>query len=90
MAQLANEIVLGVKGVDIRFRPTLDDYNKFINEMQMTNKVAPANNYVRRIVNKDDRAALDEVLIQNPGAALQLASKVNDEFAPELDIVVKK
>ncbi|EGZ8132000.1 hypothetical protein JJJ66_005278, partial [Salmonella enterica] len=35
-------ITLTVAGVDIRFTPTEAIYNKFVNEMAMDNKVAPA------------------------------------------------
>lgn len=83
------KVILEVGNIDLVFNPNEMDYNKFINEMQMTNKVSPAHNYLRRIVDKDSKAALDEML-KRPGAALQLAAAVNDEYAPELEIKIKK
>ena len=56
--------------------------------MAMDNKIAPAHTYLRRIVVKDDKDALDELLKQ-PGAALQIASSINEQYAPKLDISVK-
>ena len=41
-----------------------------------------------RIVTPETKEALIDVL-KRPGAALQLVSKVNDIYAPELEIEVK-
>ncbi|EKD5379855.1 putative phage tail assembly chaperone [Salmonella enterica subsp. enterica serovar Anatum] len=82
-------ITLTVAGVDIRFAPTEAIYNKFVNEMSMDNKVAPAKNYLMRCVHPEDREKLEK-LIHRPGAALQMAAKLNEDFAVDLDITVKK
>ncbi|EBI4685584.1 hypothetical protein DQO65_19215 [Salmonella enterica] len=82
------KIKLCVCGTDIIFEPNQTAYNKFINEMAMDNKVAPAHNYLTRIVATESKKALAEIL-KRPGAALQLVSKVNDIYAPELEIEVK-
>ncbi|HFG6191369.1 TPA: putative phage tail assembly chaperone, partial [Salmonella enterica subsp. enterica serovar Mbandaka] len=76
------KIKLCVCGTDIIFEPNQTAYNKFINEMAMDNKVAPAHNYLMRIVATESKEALAEIL-KRPGAALQLVSKVNDIYAPE-------
>lgn len=86
---MAKEIILSVAGKDIAFEPNEVAYNKFINEMQMDNKVAPAHSYLMRIVRKEDKEALGEVL-RLPGAALQIVGEVNKEYAPQLEIFVKK
>ncbi|BEA72136.1 hypothetical protein D9F79_08980 [Escherichia coli] len=85
---MENQIKLTVGGVDITFEPNQTAYNKFINEMAMDNKVAPAHNYLTRIVAAETKDALAEIL-KRPGAALQLAGKVNEIYAPELEIEVK-
>lgn len=82
-------ITLTVAGTDIRFTPTEAIYNKFVNEMTMDNKVAPAKNYLMRCVHPEDRDAMSKVLGQ-PGAAIQLAAKLNEEFVIDLDVTVKK
>ena len=56
--------------------------------MAMDNKVAPAHNYLVRIVSAESKEALEDIL-KRPGAALQLAGKVNELYAPELEIEVK-
>ncbi len=81
-------IVLAVAGKELRFEPTLAAHNKYINEMMPNDKIAPATNYLRRIVNKDDKAALDEIL-QRPGAVMRLVAKVNEHFEVDLEIEVK-
>lgn len=85
---MEQKINLVVSGQEIVFAPNQTAYNKFINEMAMDNKVAPAHNYLNRIVEPESKDALSE-LLKRPGAALQLAGKVNEIYAPELEIEVK-
>lgn len=82
------QIKLAVAGVEVVFEPNQTAYNKFINDMAMDNKVAPAHNYLNRIVTAETKEALAEIL-KRPGAALQLVAKVNEIYAPELEIEVK-
>lgn len=88
MSKAAALITLTIAGSEIRFEPNMIAYNGFINEMAMDNKVAPAHTYLNRIVVKEDKEALGE-LLERPGAALQIATTVNDQYAPKLDISVK-
>lgn len=81
-------ITLEVAGKELKFAPTMVAYNGFLNDMMPNDKVAPAHNYLKKIVCQESKEALDE-LLKRPGAALQLANAVNAEFAPELDITVK-
>ncbi|HCE1827444.1 TPA: putative phage tail assembly chaperone [Vibrio parahaemolyticus] len=81
-------VIITVKGKDIRFEPTLEAFNKFTNETLPFDKVAPATNYLRRIVVKDDKSLLDDAL-KLPGAVMQLAAAVNSEFQGDLEIEVK-
>lgn len=83
-----NGIVLVVAGKELRFQPTLTAYNKYINEMMPHDKVAPSTNYLRRIIHKDDKTALDDVL-KLPGAVMRLLAKVNGHFEESLEIEVK-
>lgn len=81
-------LTLAVAGQDIQFEPTLTAYNGYINDLLPGDKVAPSHNYLKRIVATESKDALDE-LLKRPGAALQLATAVNAEFAPTLEISVK-
>ncbi|CAI2469914.1 Protein of uncharacterised function (DUF2765) [Serratia ficaria] len=82
------KIILDVAGVELVFEPTTTAYNKMVNETGMDNKVAPATNYLRRIVAAESKDAL-ETFLKQPSAGMQIAAKVNERFTPELDIQVK-
>ncbi len=87
---MSKKITLTIAGTDISFEPTMTAYNSFINDMMPNDKVAPAHNYLKKIVSQDpvSKDALDE-LLKRPSAALQLAGAINKEFAPDLEITVK-
>lgn len=85
---MSKKIVLTVAGTDISFEPTMTAYNSYINGLSMTDKVAPAHNYLKKIVCAESKEALD-ALLARPGAALQISVKVNELFAPDLEITVK-
>lgn len=81
-------IVLTIAGSDISFSPDMATYNKYINEMSMTNKVAPAHNFLVRAVAAEDKESLLKI-IERPGATLQIVGKLLEEYTPELEITVK-
>ena len=81
-------ITLEVAGKELKFAPTMVAYNSYINDLMPGDKVAPSHNYLRKIACGESKAALDELLTR-PGAALQLAGAVNEQFAPTLDITIK-
>ncbi|WP_429076441.1 putative phage tail assembly chaperone [Aeromonas hydrophila] len=81
-------ITLTIAGTDIQFNPTLVAYNSYINDLNLNDKVAPAHNYLRKIVIAEHKEALGE-LLKAPGAAMQITAKVNEVFAPDLEIEVK-
>ena len=85
---MSKKITLTIAGTDISFEPTMTAYNSFINDMMPNDKVAPAHNYLKKIVCPESKEALDE-LLKRPSAALQLAGAINKEFAPDLEITVK-
>jgi hypothetical protein len=82
-------ITLTVQGLAVSFEPNKTAYNGMINEMTMTNKVAPLVTYLGRIVTPDSKTALTQLLDENPGLEMQLAEKVNEIYAPKLEIEVK-
>jgi len=82
-------IVLEINDKELTFDVSLEAYNKYMNEMQPTNKVAPSHTFVMRTVTEESK---DDVrnLLKKPGAPLQLAGKLVEEFTPDLTIVVGK
>ena len=81
------QITLVVGEQELRFMPTLQAYNSYINEMMPNDKVAPGINYLRRIVNKADMPALNE-LLKRP-IAMKLVAKVNEFYEGDVAIEVK-
>lgn len=81
-------INMSIAGKDVSFTPNVTAYNKYINDITISNKIAPAHNFLMRIVTPETKEALEEIL-KRPGAALQIVSKVMDEYTPELEITVK-
>ncbi|HDN9829633.1 TPA: putative phage tail assembly chaperone, partial [Aeromonas salmonicida] len=61
-------ITLTIAGTDICFEPTLVAYNSYINDLAMNDKVAPAHNYLRKIIHTEHKEALSDLLAL-PGAA---------------------
>lgn len=83
------EITLTINGVDITFKPNKLAYNSYINDITMTDKIAPATNFLRRIVLPEDKEKLNEILDNHAGAALQIVEKIIKQFAPDLEIEIK-
>ena len=82
-------ITLIVRGKELFFEVTLESYNKYLNDITMNNKLAPAKNFLMRSVKTESKEDLREIL-DLPGAAPMLANALQEEFLPDLDIVVGK
>ncbi|NDL64835.1 putative phage tail assembly chaperone [Acerihabitans arboris] len=82
------KIAMTINGLDLVFEPNITAFNKFTNEMMPDNKVAPATNYLRRIITKDTKENLEKILAL-PGGALKLTGAVNEKYSPELEIEIK-
>lgn len=84
------EIVLIIGGEELAFAPSEVEYNDYMNELMPDNKVAPAHNFLFATVAETCKDALRALTTKNPSAAVQIASAVLAEYAPALDIKVKK
>lgn len=83
-------IVMTAAGTELSFNVSTADYNQYINEVMPDNKVAPNHNLLMRTVDAAVKQPLADLLEANPGAAIQLGSTLAAEFAPQLEITVKK
>ena len=70
-------ITLTANKAELTFEVTTDKYNKYINELSLSNKIAPAHNFLMRCV-------------EQPGFAVQIASFVVEEFQPDLTLALGK
>ena len=87
---MKKQITLVIAAVTIGFTMTTDDYNGYLNEIMPDNKVAPAYNLVMRTVDAEHKEELRGILDNTPGASLQIAGLLTQEFAPSIAISVKK
>ncbi|EIU8982106.1 putative phage tail assembly chaperone [Salmonella enterica] len=85
----SKKIAMTVAGVNLSFEPNKTAFNNLINEMTMTNKVAPMATYLGRIVDAEYKDALNQLLEAYPGCEMQIVEKVNEIYAPKLEIEVK-
>lgn len=82
-------IKLTVNGRALTFNMSLGVYNRYLNELQATNKVGPAQNLCTRTVADESKAALQE-LLQQPGVGVQIAGSLVEEYTPDIEIEVGK
>ncbi|MEE9956038.1 MULTISPECIES: putative phage tail assembly chaperone [Enterobacter] len=85
----SKKIVMTVAGVSLSFEPNKTAYNNLINEMTMTNKVAPMATYLGRIVDAESKEALNKLMEDYPGCEMQIVEKINEIYSPKLEIEVK-
>lgn len=83
-------ITLTIAGTDFGFTVSTSDYNDYINALMPDNKVAPNHNLAVRTVHSDQKQDLSALLGENPGAAVNIGALIAREFAPQLEISVKK
>jgi len=82
---MTRTIKLKIDGKTVTFNVDAAAYDKYLNELMPNNKIAPARNFLLRTVAVDDREALKTVL-EKPAAGLQIASKLVEEFTPDIEI----
>lgn len=80
-------IVLTIMGRTVTFCPTPALYNDYINAMQPNSKVAPSHNFVMRCAVAEDKNTVKELLAL-PGAAIQIAGALIEQYSPDLNIMV--
>lgn len=83
------EITLEMGNLEFTFTLTPADVTKYFNSMTQNNKVAPANNLLVTTVDQKDRPALKQ-LLANPVMTMQVAGALMEEYAPQVEIIVKK
>ena len=82
-------VILIVNDEEMAFDVTLEAFNAYMNEMTPASKVAPSHNFLVRTVREESKSALTE-LLKLPGAPLELAGAVVEDYKPDLRITVGK
>ncbi|MNJ32843.1 hypothetical protein D3C77_275190 [compost metagenome] len=83
------EITLEVGDKEFQFTLTPQDVTKYFNSLTANNKVAPASNLLSNTVDQELRATLKPML-GNPAFVLQMVGALLEEYAPDIEITVKK
>ncbi len=83
------EITLELGDKNFTFNLAPQDVTKYFNGMTASNKVAPTHNLLINTVKADQRDEL-RALIINPVMTMQLAGVLLEEYAPDVEIIVKK
>ena len=90
MSQIqSRDITLEVGTKEFTFTLTPQDVTKYFNTMTANNKVAPSSNLLSRTVLSEQKADLRE-LLANPVMTMQIAGALLEEYAPDVEIIVKK
>lgn len=83
------DITLEVGDKEFTFTLTPQDVTKYFNGMTANNKVAPSHNLLSNTVAADQRTDLRS-LLANPVMTMQIAGALLEEYAPDVEIIVKK
>jgi hypothetical protein len=83
------DITLEVGAQEFTFTLTPQDVTKYFNAVTANNKVAPSHNLLSNTVVAEQRADL-RTLLANPVMTMQIAGALLEEYAPDVEIIVKK
>ena len=83
------DITLEIGEQEFTFTLGPQDVTKYFNAVTPNNKVAPSNNLLTTTVLPGHLDAL-RPLLRNPVFTMQLAGTLLDEYAPDVEVVVKK
>ncbi|MHC8310128.1 putative phage tail assembly chaperone [Pseudomonas sp. GT1P32] len=85
----SREITLEVGAKEFAFTLSPQDVTKYFNAMTANNKVAPSFNLLSSTVLSAQKADL-RLLLENPVMTMQIAGALLEEYAPDVEIIVKK
>ncbi|KDM89696.1 putative phage tail assembly chaperone [Photobacterium galatheae] len=87
---MSKTITLTVAGTDVIFQPTPDLYAEYMGQVAQGNIADGAHNFIMQSASDDSKESLRGLTDKNPGAAMQLAGVLMQEYAPKIAITVKK
>lgn len=84
-------IVLTIAGTDFSFNVTAKDHGDFVDAVARGGSVTAASyNFAMRTIDGEQKDDFKKLLESAPGAELQIVGELKTEFAPVLEIAVKK
>lgn len=84
-------IVLTIGSAEFKFNVAVQDHSDFIDATARGGSItAASHNFAMRTICTEQKEELKKLLEQSPGAELQIAGALKLEYAPVLEIAVKK
>ncbi|MDD1792517.1 putative phage tail assembly chaperone [Enterovibrio sp. ZSDZ42] len=84
-------IVVPMAGTELNFEPQREHYGEYIGAMARGDVVDSAYNFIMQSAADDEtKTVIRELDDENPGAAMQIAAKVIEKYAPKVTRSVKK
>ncbi|NRB24036.1 putative phage tail assembly chaperone [Shewanella sp.] len=84
-------VTLTIGNTEFKFNMTVNDHSDFVDSVSRGGSVCSAShNFVMRAIDKSQKEELKNLLAESPGAEVQIAGALKGEFAPVLEIAVKK
>ncbi|GGI82080.1 hypothetical protein GCM10007978_19840 [Shewanella hanedai] len=84
-------ITLTIGSTEFNFNLTVNDHSDFVDSVSRGGSICSAShNFAMRSIDKAQKEELKKLLENSPGAEVQVAGALKGEFAPALEIAVKK
>ncbi|MCS6158399.1 putative phage tail assembly chaperone [Shewanella baltica] len=84
-------ITLTIGKQDFTFAVNTQDHNDFVDAAARGGSLtAAAHNFAVRAIESDQKEDFKKLLENSPGAELQIAGALKEEFSPVLEIAIKK
>lgn len=84
-------ITLTIGDTEFTFNVTVNDHSDFVDSISRGGSMCSAShNFVMRVIDKSQKEELKTLLAKSPGSEVQIAGSLKGEFAPILEIAVKK
>lgn len=84
-------VILTIGTTDFKFDIAMNDHSDFVDSVSRGGSMCSAShNFVMRAIDKEQKEEVKQLLADSPGAEVQIAGALKGEFAPVLDIAVKK
>lgn len=84
-------VILTIGNTEFKFNMTVNDHSDFVDSVSRGGSMCSAShNFVMRAIDKPQKEELKILLAESPGAEVQIAGTLKGEFAPILEIAVKK
>ncbi len=84
-------ITLTIGSTEFNFNLTVNDHSDFVDSVSRGGSICSAShNFAMRSIDVTQKEELKKLLENSPGAEVQVAGALKGEFAPALEIAVKK